>query len=162
MTRDRTRSGLFPASIAVALLLGLLPFPEPIVALKPYWLALVLVYWLMEAPERAGLGVAFLIGLLGDLLYGTLLGEQALRLTMLAFIVLRFRARLRFFPLWQQALAVLVLLLNDRVVVLMVRGFTGEGLAPLESWLSPIPAALLWPWIFLLLDDLRLKTRERA
>jgi rod shape-determining protein MreD len=162
MTRDRTRGGLFPASIAVALLLGLLPFPDPIVAFKPYWLALVLVYWLMEAPERAGLGVAFLIGLFGDLLYGTLLGEQALRLTMLAFIVLRFRARLRFFPLWQQALAVLVLLINDRVVVLMVRGFTGEGVPPLESWLSPLPAALLWPWIFLLLDDLRLKTRERT
>ena len=162
MTRDRSRPGLFPASIVVALLLGLLPFPESVAALKPYWLALVLTYWLMEAPERAGLGVAFLVGLLGDLLYGTLLGEQALRLTMLAFIVLRFRARLRFFPLWQQALAVLVLLANDRVVVLMVRGFTGEGLPPWEFWLSPLPGALLWPWLFLLLDDLRLRTRERA
>ena len=162
MSRDRTRPGLFPLSIAVALLLGLLPFPEPIVALKPYWLALVLVYWLLEAPERAGLGMAFVVGLAGDLLYGTLFGEQALRLTMLAFIVLRFRARLRFFPLWQQALAVLVLLFNDRVVVLMVRGFTGEGMPPWPFWLSPLPAALLWPWLFLLLDDLRLKARERA
>ena len=162
MSRERGRPGLFPASIAVGLLLGLLPFPEPIVALKPYWLALVLMYWLMEAPERAGLGMAFVIGLMGDLLYGTLFGEQALRLTMLAFIVLRFRARLRFFPLWQQALAVLVLLLNDRVVVLMVRGFTGEGIPPWPFWLSPFPAALLWPWLFLLLDDLRLKARERG
>src|SRR5690606_33122276 len=103
MSRDRVRSGLFPASILAALLLGLLPFPAAAAAFKPYWLALVLVYWLLEAPERAGLGVAFVVGLLADLLYGTLLGEQALRLTMLAFIVLRFRARLRFFPLWQQA-----------------------------------------------------------
>ena len=58
---------------------------------------------------------------MADLVSGSLLGEQALRLCVLAFIVLRFRARLRFFPLWQQALALLVLLINDRVVVLMVR-----------------------------------------
>jgi len=162
MSRDRSGGGLFPASIAVALLLGLLPFPEPIAAFKPYWLGLVLVYWLLEAPERAGLGVAFIVGLVGDLIYGTLLGEQALRLTMLAFIVLRFRARLRFFPLWQQALAVLALLVNDRIVVVTIRGFTGDGLPPWDFWLSPLPAALLWPWIFLLLDELRLKTRERT
>jgi hypothetical protein len=37
-------------------------------------------------------------GLVGDLAFGTLIGEQALRLTVLAFIVQRFRARLRFFP----------------------------------------------------------------
>ena len=44
------------------------------------------------------------------------------------FIVLRFRARLRFFPMWQQALAVFALLLNDRIVVLMVRGFAGDSM----------------------------------
>lgn len=160
MSRDRGRRGLFGLSILLALLLGLLPFPDAVAPLKPYWLALVLCYWLLETPERAGLGIAFLVGLAGDIVFGTLLGEQALRLTMLAFIVLRFRARLRFFPLWQQALAVFALLVNDRVVVLMVRGFTGEGVPPWEFWLSPLVGALLWPWLFLLLDDLRLKSRE--
>ena len=55
------------------------------------------------------------LALLGDVLAGELLGEQAARLCVLGFIVLRFRPRLRFFPMWQQALAVLALLLNDRV-----------------------------------------------
>ncbi|HET6604441.1 MAG TPA: rod shape-determining protein MreD [Xanthomonadaceae bacterium] len=162
MTRLRFRPGLFPASIAVALLLGLMPFPDAIVGFKPYWLALVLCYWLLEAPERAGLGVAFALGLLGDLVYGTLLGEQALRLTVLAFITLRFRARIRFFPLWQQALAVLALLLNDRIVVMMIRGFSGEGAPPIQFWYSPLVGTALWPWLFLLLDELRLKLRERS
>ena len=39
--------------------------------------------------------------------HGVVLGEQALRLCALVFIALRFRSRLRFFPMWQQALAVL-------------------------------------------------------
>ncbi len=161
MSRMRGGGGLFWGSFAFALLLGLLPMPMSLAIFKPYWLALVLCYWLLEAPERAGLGLAFVLGVVGDLLFGTLLGEQAMRLTILTFIVLRFRPRLRFFTLTQQALAVFALLLNDRIVVLMVRGFSGEGLPPWTFWLSPVVGLLLWPWLFLLLDDLRLKLRQK-
>ncbi|MCI1710950.1 MAG: rod shape-determining protein MreD [Chiayiivirga sp.] len=161
MSRMRGGGGLFWGSFGFALLLGLLPMPMSLAIFKPYWLALVLCYWLLEAPERAGLGLAFVLGVVGDLLFGTLLGEQAMRLTILTFIVLRFRPRLRFFTLAQQALAVFALLLNDRIVVLMVRGFSGEGLPPWTFWLSPVVGLLLWPWLFLLLDDLRLKLRQK-
>jgi len=44
----------------------------------------------------------------------------------------------------------------------MIRGAIGEGLPPWTFWLAPGVGALLWPWLFLLLDDLRLKTREAA
>ena len=161
MSRMRGGGGLFWGSFALALLLGLLPMPTALAVFKPYWAALVLCFWLLEAPERSGLGLAFVLGLAGDLIYGTLLGEQAMRLTILAFIVLRFRARLRFFTLAQQAVAIFALLINDRCVVLMVRGFSGEGLPPWTFWISPVTGMLLWPWLFLLLDDLRLKLRQK-
>lgn len=158
---SRNRSGwLLPASVLLALLLGLMPLPEAVAPLRPYWLALVGCYWLIEAPERAGLGFAFLVGLAGDLVYGTLLGEQALRLVMLAFIVQRFRARLRFFPLWQQALAVGALLVNDRVIAVAVRLAAGAELPAWPFWLSPLVGTVLWPWLFLALDDLRLRLRS--
>lgn len=153
---------LFPASLLVALLLGLLPIPLDLAGLKPFWLALVICYWLLEAPERVGLGVAFAVGLVADVVHGSLLGEHALRLCMLAFIVLRFRPRLRFFTLWQQALAIGAMLLNDRVVVLMIRGFSGEAMPPLDFWLSPLVGLALWPWLFLALDGLRLRARQRG
>ncbi|MBB5207436.1 rod shape-determining protein MreD [Chiayiivirga flava] len=161
MSRWRDGVGLLWASIAVALLLGLLPVPTYLAPFKPYWLGLVFCYWLLETPARTGLGLAFVLGLVADLLYGNLLGEQALRLCILAFIVLRFRARLRFFTLTQQALAVFALMLNDRAVVLMVRLLSGEGLPPWQFWLSPGVALLLWPWLFLLLDDIRLRLRGK-
>lgn len=161
MSKMRGGAGLFWGSFAVAMLLGLLPMPVALAMFKPYWLALVLCFWLLETPERAGLGVAFGLGVVADLLFGTLIGEQAMRLTILAFIVLRFRPRLRFFTLAQQAAAVFALLLNDRVVVLMVRGFSGEGVPPWTFWIPPLVGLLLWPWLFLLLDDLRLKLRHK-
>lgn len=161
MNRARAQGWLFAGSIALAMLLQLMPLPAMLLPIKPYWLALVLVYWAIETPDRVGLGFAFLLGLAGDVLAGQLLGEHALRLTALAFIVLRFRARLRFFPVWQQTLAVLALLFNDRIVVLMVRGFSGDPMPPATFWLSPLVGAAVWPFVFILLDDLRSRLRGR-
>ena len=159
MRSSRARAWLFGGSIAFAFLLQLMPLPQLILPLKPYWIGLVLVYWAIEAPERVGLGFAFLVGLGADIVSGELLGEEALRLVVSIFIVLRFRARLRFFPMWQQTLAVLALLLNDRIVVIMVRGFAGEPMPSAVFWLSPLVGMLLWPFVFLVLDDLRARLR---
>ena len=151
----------FVLSIAVAYLLMLVQFPGLFAPWKPYWLALVLIYWSLEDHQRVGLGRVFVLGIIADLLTGTLLGEQALRLVALAFIVARFRPRLRFFTMWQQTLAVLALLLNDRILLLMVRAFAGESWPPPAYWLSPLAGAALWPFVFLLLDDLRSRVRVR-
>lgn len=150
---------LLPLTVAAALLLGLLPLPGWLQPFRPYWLALVLVYWIIEAPGRVGLGFAFLLGVAADLAFGTLLGEQALRLTVMAFIVQRFRAQLRFFPLSQQALAVAGLLLNDRVVSAVLHMALGEPQLPPSFWWAPLAGMLLWAPVFLLLDRLRLGGR---
>jgi rod shape-determining protein MreD len=155
VSRDRN-AWLFPVSVLVALLLGLLPLPAWLQPFRPYWLALVIAYWLIEAPDRIGLGIAFAAGLAADLAFGGLLGEQALRLTVLAFIVQRFRSQLRFFPIPQQALAIGGLLLNDRVVSAAVHLAIGEPQVPWEYWWAPLLGMLLWAPLFLLLDGLRL------
>ena len=158
---SRARVGwILPISFVVALLLGLLPMPDFLQPLRPYWLALVLAYWVIEAPESAGLGFAFIVGLVADLMFGGLLGEQALRLVIMTFILQRFRARLRFFPLSQQALAIGVLLLNDRVVAGAVRLTLGEPALPWNYWWAPLLGMLLWPPLFLLLDAMRLGKRK--
>ena len=106
---------------------------------------------------KAGLGFAFFIGLIADLVFGSLLGEQALRLTIMAFILQRFRARLRFFPLSQQSLAIGALLVNDRIVTTVLHFALGEPLLAPLAWASPAIGMLLWPPMFYLFDMLRLK-----
>ena len=153
---SRARVGwILPVSIVVALLLGLLPLPAMLQPLRPYWLALIVAYWVLEAPERVGLGFAFVVGVFADLLYGNLLGEQALRLVIMTFILQRFRLRLRFFPLSQQALAIGGLLLNDRIVAYVLHLALGEPTLPWLYWWAPLIGMLLWPPLFLLLDGLR-------
>ena len=158
---SRQRNGwVLPVSLLLALLLGVAPLPDWLQPLRPYWLALVLAYWLLEVPDRVGLGVAFGLGLLADLAFGGLLGEQALRLVVLAFIMERFRPRLRFFPMSQQALTLGVLLLNDRVISGVVHVVMGVPQPAPAYWLAPLLGMLLWPPLFLLLDALRLARRD--
>jgi len=150
-----------PLSLLVALLLMLLPMPALLQPLRPYWLALALAYWVMEDPDRAGMGFAFVIGLVADLVVGSLLGEHALRLVVMTFILQRFRARLRFFPVWQQSLAIGGLLLNDRILTTALHLALGVPTPPSLSWLAPLVGMLLWVPLFAILDSLRLGTWRR-
>jgi len=160
-TRNRATTIVYWASLVLSLLLGLVALPAPLLALKPFWAALIVVYWALEAPEKMSIGRAFALGLAGDLLTGSLLGEQALRLAIVAFIVLRLRSRMRFFPMLQQSLAILALLVNDRVVMLMIRAFAGGGVPDWQYWLAPAVGTLAWPWLFLALDVARQRGRQR-
>lgn len=158
MSRPRN-AWVLPVSLLLALLLGLVPLPAVLQPLRPYWLALVLAYWVLEEPEKIGLGAAFLLGVLADLVFGGLLGEQAMRLAIFAFILDRFRARLRFFPLSQQALAIGGLLLNDRVVSAVIHLVLGAPQHPWTFWWAPLLGMLLWAPLHFALDALRLRRR---
>jgi rod shape-determining protein MreD len=161
MSRLREGSLLFWLSLVAGVVLTVLALPEAWRPFRPFWLGLLVIWWSLEAPDRMGLGVAFLLGLTQDILIGTLLGEHSFRLVAIAFILLRFRARLRFFPMWQQALAVLAILINDRIVTWALRSFAGATAIDWQFWIAPIVGAMLWPWLFLLLDDLRRRSRPR-
>ena len=153
---------LIYGSFFLGLVFAIIPLPEPVGAAPPYLLAMLLAYWAMEVPLKVGLTTAFVLGVLADLVSSTLLGEQALRMVVLVFLVQRFRARLRFFPLWQQALAIGLLLINDRVVVALIHTVVGSPQPSWISWLAPILGMVLWPWLFVLLDLARLRARERS
>lgn len=163
MTSLRESRSLVALTIIAAILLALLPLPEVLSDLKPYWVALVVIYWAMETRNILNMGIAFLIGLLLDVLSGSLMGLHALSLVVMVFLVKRFRSRLRFFPPWQQALSVLALLVNDRIILIWITALLGEEIPTWKYWLSPLIGMVIWPWLFLFLDRIRaLKRRQKS
>ena len=160
MSRDHAQ-WVLPVSLLAALLLGLLPLPEMLAPLRPYWVALVVAFWVLETPERAGMGFAFVVGIVADLAFGSLLGEQALRLVVMAFIIQRFRARMRFFPVSQQALAIGALLVNDRVIAMALHLVLGVQPLPWSYWIAPLLGMLLWGPVYVALDALRVGAWRR-
>ena len=162
MNLRRDRLSMVLVTLVVAALLTLLPLPSLIDPLRPYWIALVLIYWCLETQGLISLGLAFVTGLALDLLTGSLLGLHALSLVVLVYLTTRFRARIRFFPPWQQALSVLALLVNDRIIVLWVMSLRGEPLPTIEFWAPPVIGTAIWPWLFLALDRYRGVMRRRS
>lgn len=160
MNRHQESPGLLFGAIAVAMLLTVMPLAPALEPLRPYWVALVLIYWSLELSQPVSLGAAFLTGLVLDLVTASLMGMHALGLVVIVYLVRHFRARMRFFPPWQQALAVLALLINDRIITLWITVLLGEPVPTWHYWLAPLVGIALWPWIFLLMDRLRLRRRQ--
>jgi len=161
MKPSRESRSLIFLTILTAILLSLIPLPEVLVQFKPYWVALVVIYWSLETKQVISLGLAFLTGIVLDILSGSLMGLHALSLVIMVFLVQHFRSRLRFFPPWQQALSVFGLLVNDRIILIWITALLGEPIPTWKYWLPPLVGMLLWPWMFLLLDRFRAMLRQQ-
>lgn len=160
MSDTRESISLVLLTIVAAIVLSMLPLPAMLEPLKPYWVALVVIYWSLETRAVISLGMAFLVGIMVDIFSGSLLGQHALSLVVMVFLVQGFRARIRFFPPWQQALSVLGLLVNDRIILIWIGALMGEPLPTLKYWLPPLIGMAVWPWLFLILHSLRARTRR--
>lgn len=142
-------------TLIVGLMLAILPLPDWAEAFRPEWVLLILVYWCMALPNRVGVGVAWTMGLLVDVAQGSLLGQHALGYAVIAFLIIEAHQRVRVFPVWQQALVLLTLLLLHQFLMTWIDGMTGHAPQTLEIFAPALVGTLLWPWIFVLLRHAR-------
>jgi rod shape-determining protein MreD len=136
-------------------MLSVMPIPVWAQDFRPQWVTLVLIYWCLAIPQRVNVGSGWTLGIVQDVLSGTLLGQHALGLSIVAFVTVKLHLRIRIFPLWQQSLTVLVLLLLERLLELWVMGATGQPTPTLRYWIPAIVGMLLWSWIYIVLRDVR-------
>lgn len=137
-------------SLLLALLLNLVPLGR--LPGLPDWVALVLCFWCVREPLRAGMGIGFVLGLLMDVGYGSLMGQHALAYVLLAYGAAALSRRILWFGFVQQALHVLPLLAGAQLVMLAVRLAAGDGFPGLAYCLSSVTATALWyPLTFVLL-----------
>lgn len=155
-----------PWFVLLTLLLGLvgnvLPVSGVALAVKPDFLALVLLFWCIQEPRLIGVGIAWCLGLLMDVADATVFGQHALAYAVLAYAAEYFRRRVLRFPLWQQAAQVAVLLLFCSALVVLVRVVGG---APLPRWtyaVGSLTGALLWPVLTVLLQSPQRPPRSPA
>lgn len=87
-------------SIILAMMLSILPLPAVLLNLWPDWLLLVLIYWLLQG-KMLPLFWVWLLGLVQDLLTGTLLGAHAFIYVMIVYVLQSYYHRLRFFAQFQ-------------------------------------------------------------
>ena len=148
-------------SLLVALVLMILPLPDWAQIYRPNWMALTLIYWSMALPNRVGLWVAFFSGVILDTSLGTLLGQHTLALVIIISINMNFYQRVRVLALAQQAIYIFVLLLINQVVVAWIEGVLGRTTPLLAFFGAPFIGMIIWPWVFVVLRDIRRKAMMR-
>jgi rod shape-determining protein MreD len=147
--------GVIMVTFLVGLVLTIMPLPEWARYLRPDWVGLVLIYWCLALPDRVGVSVGWFTGLLVDLLTGSLLGQHAMALAIVAYLALKFHQRVRLFPIWQQSLTVLVFLVLHQLLTLWIIRFTGRPAPPWYYWAPSLTGMLFWPLIYISLRTLR-------
>jgi len=144
-------------SFIAAYMLTAMPLPVWAADWRPAWVTIVLIYWCLALPERVNIGVAWVLGLFLDVQQGTVFGQHALSLIIIAYIIVVSHQRIRVFPLTQQALLVCVLILLSQLLMLWIRGMTGVTPQSWTYWAPAISSMIIWPWLFIILRDLRRK-----
>lgn len=152
--RPQGRMIIFMSFVA-ALLLTIIPMPDWMVMFRPEWVALTLLYWCLALPQRVGVGIGFSLGIALDVLKGAILGQHALALAIIAFLAIKVHQQLRVYPMWQQALSIMALVILYQMLVLWISGIVGHKTDTWQYWLPAISSTLLWPWIYIILRDLR-------
>jgi rod shape-determining protein MreD len=153
------RPWVIAVSFIIAFLLTATPLPDWALPWRPAWIAMVLVYWCMALPGRVGVLTGWCIGLVLDVLHGSLLGQHAFGLALVAWIVLLYHQRVRVFPLVQQAMFVASVVFLYLGLMLWIYNLLGSVEYGANYLMGALTTGLLWPWVFVVLRDVRRRAR---
>ena len=121
MIKDQTKKRwwVISGTLAVGIVFLCIPAGPGWKNYNPDWVSLVLIYWCFAIPSRIKLTSAWLTGIFLDVVTFGALGRYALTKTLIVFIANRIAFRVRIFPIWQQSLVMLVLLLLESLVLIL-------------------------------------------
>ena len=144
------RIGYIVVTLVAALLLNLVALPGFLQLLRPDFIALTLIYWVVYHPRRVGFLPAWLLGLAMDVADGSLFGQHALAYAVMMYLAILLHRRIVMFGMRHQVLHVLAILAAAQAVTLLVRIMDGAGF-PGPLYFAPSILGALWPALFSLI-----------
>lgn len=149
---DRIHWGTVAASVFVAFALSIVVLPDAVAPVRPAFVPMAAFYWILSAPDRFGVVIGASMGLMLDVLTGSLLGSHVLALVVPCYLVARGARVLRFLPAWQQSLMLLPLWGLYAFVLFWIDGATDRNADALLRFLPVLTTALAWPLFCAVLD----------
>ena len=138
----------------IALTLMVMPMPATFDVFRPDWVTLVMLYWIIALPHRVSIGTALILGVLSDVLLGSIVGSR-IGMVVVAYLAARNFQRLRNFALIQQAVVIAVLILLKRFIVFEANVFLHDAEFTLSYFWPVLTSAVFWLWVFPLLRKVR-------
>lgn len=138
-------------TLIFAMLLMLVPFPDSLRYTRPEWVAMTLIYWAMALPQRVSIGVAWLTGIVMDVITGGVLGIHAFAYALVIYLVGRLHLQIRQYPLWQQAITILSLVFLVHFIVMFNAPISFSWI----NWMTVVTSTLVWPLVYAVLRKIR-------
>lgn len=137
----------------LASMLTIIPWPQAGIWLRPQWLLLLILACVLVQPEWMSLWIVWFIGIWMDLLTGVCLGQHALIYVIMAYLIIKFRARLLWYLAWQQTLMIGLFSWLGLAVQFCLQLLRGDLPPPGSFWLLPFFNMLVWPLFFAVIRD---------
>jgi len=158
-SRSATLYWFMVLSVSVGMFAAVFPFSPNYSVLRPELLCLLVIYWVSQTPQYAGVLFAWSVGIAQDVIEGITWGGHAMALAIVAYICIVAHQRIKNYSVWHQTLWVFVLVGFHQVMVNWMQSLAGYKSAPLGLIISTAVSALFWPLLYLLLTRMRLNYR---
>lgn len=142
-----------------ALVMEIIPWPNGLQSFKPAWLVLSITFWALSIPEKVNIGFAFILGLVWDLVLGSVMGVHALVLSVFIYIVVKYHLILRNLSLWLQSLLIILFIFTLRIAIFILELVIHNATFHWQEIFGALISGLLWPWLFLLFKKIQCKLK---
>ena len=139
----------------IALIVGAISLPSALEIVSPFWMLIFFIYWIIYTDTKALYFFALILGLLTDILQGSILGQNALALLISSAFIFNVKKSFYVSNLTTQQVYIFVASLIYLIALILthiaIQGFD-------FSWfiiLSPFTGAIIWPAVRLLLAKLK-------
>ena len=139
----------------IALIVGAISLPTILEIVSPFWMLIFFIYWVIYTDSKAIYLFALILGLLTDILQGSILGQNALALLISSAFIFNVKKSFYVSNLTTQQVYVFIASLIYLIALILthiaIQGFN-------FSWLiilSPFTASIIWPVVRLFLAKLK-------
>ncbi len=138
--------GMIFLSFFVAFVLSVLPMPEGLEAWRPAYIAVLVVYWCAACPKFFSIATGAGIGLLQDIVQGTLLGQHALSMSIMVYCSFIGMSQILSAGMGWQMIYLALMLIVHQSVELLVYWIVYDHSPNILAFYQPLIASvLLWP-----------------
>ena len=154
MTKNNSLLLLIKITI-IALIVGVISLPSVLEITSPFWMLIFFIYWIIYTDTKALYLFALILGLLTDILQGSILGQNALALIISSAFIFSVKKSFYVSNLTTQQVYVFI----ASLIYLIALIFTHKAIQGSDfSWLiilSPFTCAIIWPLVRLFLAKLK-------
>ena len=139
----------------IALIVGAISLPSILEIISPFWMLIFFIYWIIYTDTKGLYLFALILGLLTDILQGSILGQNALALVISSAFIINVKKSFYVSNLTTQQVyiffASLIYLIALILTYVTIQGFDFNWLIIL----SPFTSAIIWPIVRLFLAKLK-------